>query len=573
MKNNLLIFISLFVIIFIFTNGFLNTFFQQDEWNGFGLIISLSHQPIWAWFNMLTSQHLIPLTALSWLLLYKIFGFQAQYYVLIALILHTFAAFLVYQLTKNLSKNNMVGLLAALFFITNARASTAFIHLAVFLNTISCLILILLFFLYLEKIIKKKIYEKKDAFILLTIFISAVLFREDALVLIPLLLVYVFIYDKKALIRKNISFFVIFYFVTFAFFIFRFTMQILNPIALDVSNKAYLNTYLYNAVTFPVKLVVQNLIDGYYVLLMFIYEHHQFLYPIEITPDIINWVLLDFMFLIVFMIIIVIGYIFTRKINELSFWKNIYFFVFWILIDAALLASIGRRMNIIEERYLYISSVGVFFIFSLFLVEIYKSKSSMPTIDIVKKIGVLVVIFGLLIISYLRLQAYIKKAQAIGSASRQVLSDIKKLHPTIPRDTIFFVRCSKTCYRNGEFGLPNDIVLPFSSGPGWIIMLYYAQNNENAYAPFFTRYNGWEYILNTDINKYDKVKNKEFLWDYGAEGYRKIGDYSFGYFINMDLLRTTLKKENLNKNMIIGLEYNEKNFKIKDISNEIRDSL
>ncbi len=51
----------------------------------------------------------------------------------------------------------------------------------------------------------------------------------------------------------------------------------------------------------------------------------------------------------------------------------------------------------------------------------------------------------------------------------------------------------------------------------------------------------------------------------------EIGDEKNKNIINK--LGTTLKNENLNKDMVIGLEYDEQNFRIKDISNEIRNSL
>ncbi|MCL5434770.1 MAG: hypothetical protein M1405_00035 [Patescibacteria group bacterium] len=573
MKKNLLIFLLLFGVAYFFTNGFLNTFFQQDEWNGFGLVTYLSHQPIWAWFNMLTGQHLVPFTSSSWLVFYRIFGFEAGYYALTSLLLHTFAAFLVYYFIKSLSKDTVVSLLTALLFITNSRASLAFIHLAVFSNTIPCLILIILFFLYLGKIIQKKIYGKKDAGILAALFLTAVFFREDAFILIPLLPIYIFIYNRKALVKQNLPFFSIFYAFAVTFFIFRFVMQLVNPIALNVSNKSYLTTYLYNAITFPVKLVIQNLFEGYYTIQMFIYQHSQLLYPVQLSAEVINTIYLDLVFLAIFNVVAVVSFIVFRGIKDKSVWKNIYFFIAWILIDALLLASVGRRMNLIEGRYLYLSSVAVLFILSVILVKVYRSGSPHLILGVFKKMLVIIVIIGFLISSYLRMQKDIKTFETQGQVRKQILSGIMKVHPAIPKNTIFFVKCKDECYRNSEFGVSNSLVLPFSSGPGWIIMLYYSRQNEKAYAPFFTRFEGETELWDWKVGRYTKVKNQDFLWDMGAQGYRKIGDYSFGYFVSEDFLRETIKKNNLNKNIVIGLEYDEKNFKIEDISNRIRNEL
>ena len=122
-KKWILIFVLLFSLIFWFTGGVLQTFFQQDEWNGFGLVIQLAHGPIASWFNLLGPSHFIPLSQFFWFVLYRLFGFEAQYYALVALVLHAVASLLVYILAGKLTKNLWIGALTAVLFATNAHSA------------------------------------------------------------------------------------------------------------------------------------------------------------------------------------------------------------------------------------------------------------------------------------------------------------------------------------------------------------------------------------------------------------------------------------------------------------------
>src|SRR5579862_3992486 len=121
MKKNSVVFFCLAILIFIYTQGLFNTYFQQDEWNGFGLVISLSHMSWWSWFGIIGYYHVIPLSQYFWYILYKLFGFQAVYFAMTAYLLHVISSFLVYRLTKKLSNSEWVGIISAVLFATNAR--------------------------------------------------------------------------------------------------------------------------------------------------------------------------------------------------------------------------------------------------------------------------------------------------------------------------------------------------------------------------------------------------------------------------------------------------------------------
>ncbi|MEK7168854.1 MAG: hypothetical protein AAB778_02475, partial [Patescibacteria group bacterium] len=383
---NLFVFVLLAILVVIFTNGFLNTYFQQDEWNGFGVIITLVHKPIWAWFNLATSLHFFPLNSLTWLMMYRVFEYNAQYYILTAILIHIIASFLVFVLAKKLSASTFVGILTAVLFATNSRARTAFLHLGVFSNTVPFFIFVILFFIYLFNIAKKTIYGFKEAIVLLLLFFSAVFFREEGVILIPLLPAFLYIYNKAALNRKNIKFFVVFYGFSAAFFVYRIFLQFITPHADQISGKSFFLTYLYNALTFPFKLIVQNIADGYYDVMLFVIKHYSILYPFEIPFQVVTTILFDLAILLLFIIITFLFFIVTKGIKDKSFWKHIQFFLFFILINAGMLATIGRRMERIEERYLYLSGFAVLFLLSLIAYKIYNTNTGNKLLNLSKKI-------------------------------------------------------------------------------------------------------------------------------------------------------------------------------------------
>lgn len=552
MKKALLLCIGFFLLIYWFTHGLTNTFFQQDEWNGFGYVIYLRQSPWWAWFNLLGPSHFIPLSQFYWFVMYRLFGYEASYYALNAITLHAIASYLVYLVAKRFTGNNPVAILTSFLFATNSRSAQAFTHLAVFPATITSFIIIMIFFLYLTTLRAKTTFQKKDLLILLGIFFTSVFLREDGLILPALLPVYLWLFTPKVFQRRNLWFFAIFYACIIGFFGFRVYLQTHAATAIAITAGSFKKIYLYNAISLPFKLVVQNIFEGIDLFNIF-WDHKQLVYTEyhhQITVGLMYTVVYDFVILVVFTILAGLFLFVTRNYKNPIFWKPILFCIAWILISAWLLSVAGRPMNVVESRYLYLSSFAVLLIFSQLLVFIFQK-------NYIGKIFVVLSIGALLVMSYKEVQITIKRYVFQSQARKHILVDLLRLHPTIPKDTVFYVTCSKVCYRNNEsFGVPDELVLPYTSGPGWIFLLHYAKQNEKAYAQFFTLYQG-----------------KEFLWDYGAEGFRKEGDYSFGFYRVKRHLEQALLEEKFSIDSVIGLSYDESDFSLHDNTKEVRADL
>jgi len=158
----------------------------------------------------------------------------------------------------------------------------------------------------------------------------------------------------------------------------------------------------------------------------------------------------------------------------------------------------------------------------------------------------------LLLTSYEEIRIAVDKQVVDGLAKKQIFKSLLEVHPTLSKNTIFYIQCHVKCYRNGEFGIPNENVLPFSSGPGMNILVFYSVGHEKEWSPFFA---------------------PDFLFDIFSEGYKKIGDRSFGYFVTKKKLVDTLTKYKISRDTVVALEVNESNYTFRDISKTFRKTL
>jgi len=548
-----LIFFLLFISLLFFTSGLKSGFFQQDEWNAFGIMISYSQKPFWTWFGLITGQHAAPFGALFWNMLYKAFGFESYMYAYVALLLHTVAAYFVFRLIRNLSNNTIIAFFTSLLFCLNDKTGQAYLHLAVFSSAVTSLIFMLLFFLYLTKI-KSKIISLSDSIILSSLFIISVFFREDGFMIIPLAFVYLFIYRREWVNRKNYSAVSVF---TISFLIIlghRLYLQITSPIAAKAIILHFLHIYIYNFVTLPIRLLTQNIFNSGDIF-DFFWKNKLLIYPpenLDFTLGVMFTVFMDLIMLVLANIIIITIFVlksFSRKDKQCE--KNIVFIIFWIMVNSMFIATVGRYIYIVDPRYLYSSSIMVNFL----LVQTFYNWINASRKNLIRKMlksGLFIFVLAIMLnMSYINIQKSIKAVNFQSIPRKKIFNELKRLYPVIPQNAIFFVRCKIKCQKNDYYFVSPKYVLPYTSGPGWIFLLQYARENK-AYSEFFTRVDG-----------------KEFLWDLGSEGYRQIGEYGYGYFIDLNNLKNTIVNYQLNKNIVIGIEYDETDFSLNDISEEI----
>jgi hypothetical protein len=555
-RKILLRFLAFFALIFWFTYGITKTFFQQDEWNGFGLVIGLAQQSWLDWFGLLSPSHFIPLAQFVWFAMYKIFGFEAQYYAWAALVLHAIASVLVYRLGEVMTRNKWIGLLAAVLFATNFRSAQAFTHMAIFPATLTGFIVIISFLLYLFTRGPKKFFTRKDAVVLSGLFLLSMMFREDGLILPPLLLAFVWLFQRNAFNRKNVWFFMLFFGIVLGFAVFRVLLQLSNPHAIAISGGSAYKVMVYNALSLPFKLVVQNVAEGIELFNLFwankarLYTeyHHQ------ITIGLMYTVVYDFAILATWVVLAVCYFVLSLGKKSETYWPITSLALIWIVLSAGLLSLVGRPHNVVESRYLYLTSFPVMLLLSQVVIHAWSTKYWHSIFRLITRVGIVIFLIVFSWWSYRDMQITIDRYERQAQARMSILRSLTALYPTVPKYVALYVQCRGECKKNIDLvGVPNTYVLPFTSGPGWIFMLQYAKQDESSFAPLFSRVDG-----------------KEFLWDLGAQGYREIQGRGFGYFVSKDLLFEVVKKHSLTPGNVIGLEYDESTFTLHDISDSLR---
>ena len=551
MIKKLFYFILFFGIVVLFTHGLFGTFFEQDEWGAFGGAIYFHNLPWWSIF-IAKGPHFSPFGSLFWLILYKIFALQAEYYVLIQLFLHSIATYLVFILSTRLTKNNKIGFLTALLFAINGRAYEGFMHLALLNTTGPAIIFIILFFAYLTGI-KDKYFTLRNVFTLFTIFLCAVFFREEGVIMIPLFVTYLFFFDRAKFNKKNTKSLVAISLTIVVFFVLRIVSGFLNVTPVPASSNFSYPAAVYNIFSLPVKFIVQNLIDSKTIFGPLMNWGPRAYSDMPISFPNTYPVFMDLAFAIIFCLFLFILGVWIYFSKNKKIFAYLAFALVWIVSNAAVLSVVGRRLYIVDERYLYFSSFPVLFITSILLVSVFDSKNTIQILNKIGKIIVVIVVSVLIISSYFQIQKGVERKVFTGNARAKILASVSSLYPTIPKNTIFYIKCRTECYRNAtEFGLPTVYKFPFLAGTGWTLLVEYSVGHEKTWGKFLTNI---------------------FLLDRGSQGYKKIGNYSFGYFTDKDLLKQTLKKNNLSSKVVIALEYNEEKFSVKDISKNIREKL
>ncbi len=541
LKNFVFLFLVFFVILFLATHGLLNAYFEQDEWGGFADTINSYTLPWWSFFAS-KGTHFIPLGSILWKFLYEVFGYQAQFYYLIQLVIHSLNSVLVYTLALQLSTKKSIALLCSFLFLLNGRAQQAFTHLAIFNSTDMAMLFMLLFFIYLAHI-KEKIITAKNSVILILIFFISICFREEGFIIIPLFVVYLLTFGKSKINKSNSKSFIYLIIGVFITFLIRIFAQSLNTAILPASQQITGSGAEYNLLTIPIKFIVQNLIYSERIVIFLINHAHQ-AYP-GYTYFTSQAPLMDAAFFYIFGLIISVLALWLWLFKPKDIANYIIFFLAWIGSNAFMLSFVGRHISVLEPRYLYFASFPVFCFLAIFIHSVYVSRSKLRILDYIKKTSVIVVFALLIITSLQEIRLSVSDKVHGGIARKTLLKSLHEENPSLSRNTIFYIKCKKVCYRNGEFGIPNENVLPFSSGPGMIFLATYARGNEKEWGPFFADF---------------------FLWGLLDEGYKKIGDNSYGYFTNKNKLEETLRVNNLSKDVVVALEYDEEKFIFKNIT-------
>lgn len=534
----------LIIIITLFT--FFNlpkTFYQQDEWQTLGQNLA-GGMGIFANINplQLLFGEIRPLTLVMNLLFLGFFRFTVVPTAVFGILFQIINAALTFYLTDKITKNKLIALLASLFLVTNSVSHQA-VTWASAIGTLPATTLILAAVIYYLKYFEK---EKKEYLLFgLISMILSLLFKGVGLFLFILLPLMFFIYKIKSINVKNIiavlkvnswllGFGSLMVLVRLGLFFLR-TENVAGQINIG-SKSVILITTLSRMFLYPLTSLFQIFVpplDLYSLTIPFAKMQYKFLVGSPLTDLVAQSMVAD-MFAIVGSTLIIgflafMAYKYKNKIIN----RNIFFALSFLFLSFLPYVVLNRDSSYLSSRYFYVGVIPAGIIFGYlvyFLANIHKYLKWI--------IFTLVFLFLFHHLSIIR--GDIDYQVKIGNERMAILNGIKSLYPSLGKNSIFYVTSNKQ--------YSGDITNPFQSGLGYILEV-------------------WYYDSGSIPKEYLK---EDFLWDLGAEGYKKSGEYGFGYFQNIDKMTKEMKEKKISMKTVHGFYFDSKTQQVSDITNDLK---
>ncbi|MFI5163661.1 MAG: tetratricopeptide repeat protein [Bacteroidia bacterium] len=307
-----------------------------------------------------------PVTMLSYMAEYKLFGLNPFGYHLMNLIFHLLGTLFVFLIIKKISGNNLIAFITSLLFGIHPLHVESVAWIAERKDVLYGFYFLWAFYLYVEALAPTRQLAEAEVRLspfrvgaILLLFLLALLSKAQAVVLPIVFFTVDFLINRK-FTRKSILEKVPFFFLAFAF----------GLIAINVQGKAgAMQSYEY----FP---FYERILFSCYALMTYLYKlilpiDLSCFYPYPETNDKINtvWVYISPAVLLA-LAFFIWKYFRTSKIILFG----VAFFLITIILVLQLL-PIGDALY--ADRYTYIPSIGLFFIASCFLVPKLKNKMVM----------------------------------------------------------------------------------------------------------------------------------------------------------------------------------------------------
>ena len=533
------------IIIILIFGGITKTFYQQDEWLGYGLYLArgpgMIMQSTDGFLGIILGQGRI-LTNLLYFLFYKYFPLNVLPIAVFAITFHIINTLIVFFLAKKLFKKTLPAFLGSLFFALNSVSQSAVTWSAASINTLPSTALILIalifYFRYLESF-KEKWMVLSFAFVYLSLF-----FKETGVFLFLLLPLSSLIYKKQNLwvfIKRYWYFFA----ATFLIVSFRIWGFKAEPgqvaLFLTGSSHVYWQTLFTRSILYPLSSFSLTFVPSE-PFLWFARSLSKIYYPFIMPQQFIliaQTVVLDLLALGLTFTILILIFFLTRcsiKVER----KHVGFFVGFMLFSFLPYIIISKSYAYLDSRYYYLASVGWGIIFAWILnLVIEKMK--------IKFVRVLTVCLFLVFI-FIHIKVVVSDIADLVTQSRTRISILNQISSLVPKLTsnknVFYVT------GDADFYLPGNKI-PFQQGFGYTLLTWYGKRSEYP------------------ANFFDNTS----LFEIGKEGYYEAGGYGFGYFPDLEKLKDEIRKNKFSKDEITAFYYSSKDQKVLDIFKDLEKSL
>ncbi len=533
-----------------------HNFFQQDEWHGFGIMLSLKNEYVTLYrspMELLLGDR-FGARGITYTM-FNFFKLNPIPYGLLAFGYHAINTFLVYKLSQKLTKQTALSLLAALFFLINEVGNEAYTWFGTMNGSaisVSFLLASLIFYLQYAQGDKK---YRHLVFSLMTLWISF-LFKEIASFVFLLYPIIFYIYNPNVL--KNIKFFLKIHipFAVFAIVIISYLIKSVLFIPGDRANyvatdHSFIQTLIIRIIQYPFEGFTQTILPNeitFKISGLLTQVLSPSLIPqttdFDIAAQTTNAEIAIAIFSLIFFAIIFFAILKLRKNNDLPMMQTLIISTLMGILSFLPYIIINRSFSYFDSRYYYTSTVALSIVLAVLLYSTIGIKTY------ARKILLGVLIFGYIFMHESVLFSDIQLLSERASERQFFLTEVKQTIPTLKNKTVFYL----TGDSGGYYGL-EELKAPFQSGPGHVLMVHYTL--EHQLSPDFFREDPWTKAL--DVG---------FLYDILGQGYREVGNQGFGYYYNKVDLQKDLDRKLFSENDIIALYYNSEDKKLKKIQYE-----
>lgn len=546
-----LLYALIIVVLGLFTFGKLPfTFFQQDEWAIFGNYLYWQKAHL-NWFERLfygQYTHFIPLSNLFSFTQFKLFGVEFYPYAISSILLHLLNSFLVFYLGWLLFKKRILASIAGFLFLINSISHQAVTWIATAPGTQGSVFFVLLCLILFTKYMFDKSGGRRYFYFSLLFLITSLFFKETSVFIFLFLPLYGLIMKSNK--SKKIAVYLIVLGVVYASL--RAIIPIIEaqpaPAILELTQPDFL-VYLYRAFVMPLRVLAQSIVPVEYIIKasnFFIKTAYPQFVAIDNAPNpyIVESIGADVVSFGIAAVLLIgaLGlFIYFKKDKKEQNAR-----ILILSITAVGLSSLpfifvpGKAgfLSLLDSRHFYLTGIFTSVLISNVLFGLYEIFNRKRIILLI-----LIFIFSILSVSHIsKIRSDISKQIAVSHLRQSILGDILSKYPTLPKRVVFYIPSDSLFYGVGEN------ILPFQSGFGQTLLVWYDMHGENFPACFF---------------------KDQFLYVLLSVGYRECEGRGFGYFRKLENLKVTVEENNLPVESIIGLRYNSSTHQLSDITDEV----
>lgn len=540
-KGHLVVFFLICVIILSVFGQLTKTFYQQDEWNGLGLVLSEGLESAipgtFRPMDILFVKGRI-LSSLIFYLFAVNFPLQNIQLAIFAITLHITATFLVFLLIKKFIRSLLFSLLGTIFFAVNAVSHGAVTWSVIAISVVGSSIFVFtaihFFFKFLEN------SRSKFLFLSGLMFYFSLWFKETGLYLFiffPLVALLYRSYKARIYLSHFWWFFVLF-FLFVGYRILELKLGTPDPnLYISSRSENFFLTIFVRMIIYPLTSFSLMFVPGEYFLEFareVLRDNYSFFSNAPNNILIAQSAVLDLLAVILTFVLILLFSVFLQK-EKLGDRKIA---IFWLAFSFASFLPyvvLSKDFSYLESRYYYLPVAGGAFLLAWLSGRIREAFGKIFFFGLVLPLYMLYIFLHAKVV-----YGAIGEQVALSGLRHNFIGQLKEFAPSVNnKKNVFYITSDQNYWADGN-------KIPFQQGSGYTLMVLYY-----------------------DSGKIPKEFLKEgFLFDIGSQGYKESGELGFGYFWDKEELENAVRLYNLPPKSIIGLKYDSQTKKLIPTKNE-----